>query len=276
MIRRFLSKTNLTEEQLALISDEHIERIDHLIKENDLETAIQLTNRFQKKYPHNKRGICNSAIAISYGGRPDAASRILDQSIKDNPNEPILIGNLGAAYFRSGHLELALDYARKSFELDPTSANAVKLLADTLCDLNEHQQARDACIDFLQSNEPNYMIWFKAGVCEMGLEQYQSAAESFRQAIQLDEHGDSPAHANLAGALIGMKEYDEAETILLKVLEAHPDDGITLCNLALVYESKDLNQEAHDLYQRSTEVDPDYERAYWELDRLKELLKLDH
>ena len=254
-------------------SDAFVEIIRDLVGQGDIKKAIHLSVGHQRKHPHDKPGICNSAIAISTAGRPDIAIQMLSKANEDNPGEPRLIGNLGAAYYNNTQIEQSLEHARESVRLAPDSPNGTKLLADVLCNLNETEEARALCANFLENYDPDFMVRFKLGVCELQLGNFQEAANHFEQSLEMNpEHTSSLA--NLGAALIGCGDFDKAESIVLRVLEKYPDNGISICNLAQIFESRELYKDAYDLYCRSIEVDPNYEPAHGEAARLREFLEI--
>lgn len=272
MIGRLFRKGSgeLTREE----SDAFVEQIRQTISNGDIRKAIKKVKQHQLRFPHDKPGICNSAIAISTAGSSDAAAKILILAIETNPDEPILIGNLAAAYYLGRRNDLALEYAREAVVLGPDIPQAIKLLADILTDLDEAQEAKDVCKEYLSNYTPDCPVQFKVGVCEMMLDAYDEAIRSFELALELNPK-HFPSLANLGAAWIAIGDFDQAEQFVLKSLELYPDYGVSLCNLANIFESRDLHQQAFDLYKRSTEVDPGYESAYSDLERLRELLDND-
>ncbi len=254
-------------------SDAFVENIRILISEDQTQLAIKLTKRHQRKYPHDKPGLCNSSIAISIAGHPDVAAEILAKATLANPDEPRLIGNLSAAYYRNDQIYLALEHARESVRLGPEVPQAIKLLADILADLGEVDEAKEICLNYLAGYAPHYMVLFKVGVCDLMLNDFSGAVTHFERALELNPK-HTASHGNLGAAYIGLDQYEQAEPHVLKSLELFPNYGVSLCNLAQIYEAQDRDEDAYQMYLRATEVDPEYERAYEDVERMRGVLGL--
>ena len=271
MIKRLFAKKSMNEEQLIAASDEHCAHIENLVQEKDIKGAIRLTKRFQKKFPYNIRGIGNSAIMISEAGDVRAAIELFTTLYEQNPDDANSALNLAVCYNRLEHRDVALEYVTEAYQIDPKNVGACVCLSESLFVLNKVEESLQVCLDAIARNTEHHLIWFCLGCCKMREGASEEACDAFKNSLEID-----PTHfesfANYGATLVGMKDWDKAEGIILQALELRPDDGVTLCNLAQIYEAQDRTDDAYRLYKRSTKVDHEYERAYADVERLAEQL----
>ncbi len=253
-------------------SNDFVTRIARFVRCGDIDRAVERVKSFQMDHPHDKKTLCNASIKISEGGYPGAAVDILSRAVDLNPGDPVLTGNLAAAYLNDDCFDQALDMVDQSILLDSQSPNACKLKASILRELDRVQEARSLCETFLEHSPNSSLVWFAMGMNHMELDDEDQAIECFSAAYKLDPT-DFRAFANIAAALIGANRLEEGERAALEALEINPDDGMTLCNLGLIYEKHERFDEAINLYQKSCEVDPRYTRAKYEVQRLSKHLE---
>lgn len=274
MIRRILSIFTRNEQtQIFSNADDFIDHIADLVRNDEADMAFQHLSIFQKKNPHNCKELCNSASHISRGGRPDLAIEILSTAVKQNAGDTALIGNLAAAYLNDSQPTQALELVEQAIQIDPDNPNACKLNSSILQNLHRYEEAIALCSSYLDRFPKEPLLWLSLGMCKMACRNCLEAATCFRTAHKLNPD-DFRSFANIAAALIGAKEFDEAEGVVLIALEKNSDDGMSICNLGLIYENREMHNEALELYKKSIEVDPMYTRAQSEIDRLTQFLEI--
>lgn len=272
MIRRFI-KRNLSEEERKALSDHQHNAVKELINSGDHQGAVWLTKKFQKKFPTNKKAICNSAIELSDAGEVEASIEILQKLNKKNPSDSLILINIAVCYNRVEEYERQLEVAQEAYAADPDKYEAAEYLSDVLYEFDLIDEAKQICEDFLSRSSEHQSLWFRIGCCEMYYGNSEDALSAFKQSLELDpDHFNSLA--NCAAAQVGLKEWDDAEELVLRALEIRPEDGVTLCNLAQIYEAQNRDEDAYQMYLRATKVDPEYERAYEDVQRMRELLGL--
>jgi len=273
MIGPFFGRKQLSEEELIAASDEQCARVEELLRSDDLQDAIRLTKRFQKRFPNNKRGIGNSAIMISDAGDVHAAIAFFTTLHQHNPEDSYSLLNLAVCYNRLEQREIALEYVQEAYCMDPDNPGTCVCLSESYFYLDMVEESEQICLDAIERGVDHHLLWFGLGCCKMRQGDSYKACDPFKKSLDMNpNHFESLA--NYAAALVGMKEWDEAEKLVLRALEIRPDDGVTICNLAQIYEAQDRPDDAYGLYLRSTEIDPEYDRAYEDVQRMREQLGL--
>ena len=94
----------------------------------------------------------NQGIALLNMGKIDAAKPILDQAVKDNPNDAHAWYNLGLLYKNSGDAQQAIVAFRQVTELDPNDADAWYFLGSVNAQNKQYSEAIEAFQHALKLN----------------------------------------------------------------------------------------------------------------------------
>ncbi len=248
-------------------TEDFVGHIAGLVHQGNIELAVHRVAAFQSDHPHEKKILCNAAIRISEGGHPNIAIPIFLQIVSDNPNDSVLIGNLAGAYTNDSQYELALKTIEQSLTIDPDDPNTNRIHGNILVKLERFKCARDACCSFLKKHPNDLDSHFRLGWLEVQDDHYELAIKHFKTVLELDpDH--FKALSNIGGSLIALDRLSEAEDVVLKALKMNPNNGVSICNLARLYEKQNRPEEAYKLYQRSLQQDPHYTKAMDDLEHL--------
>lgn len=151
----------------------------------------------------NRPGPLESAVEKLRRGQYNAAIQTLEVLRFQQPDNPVVVFNLGMALSDRGRLSAAITHLRRATQLAPNDANAHVALGVAL--------ARD--------------------------DQTTAAIASFREGVRLDETNPW-AHRNLGVCLLRDGKPDEAEPHLRRAVELSPTDpasrvGLGQCLVAL-------------------------------------------
>lgn len=168
----------------------------------------------------------------------ERGSAYLLDAIRKDPANPLAYSRLALAYTEAGHETLpdafaqAKSAARKALELDPNSAEAYEVLAETKL----------------------YNDW----------DDWPGAEQNFQRALKLNPNL-AAAHRNYSWYLHLMGRSDQALTEMQKAIELDPMSP--LLHEDLGYQFWDLHQEEKALgeQRRALEIDPSFPVAYWVL-----------
>ncbi len=162
-----------------------------------------------------------SAVEKLRDGRYDAAIRTLEVLRFQEPDNPVVLFNLGMALSDRGRLRAAIAHLRRATELSPQNANAHVALGVAL--------VRDKQVD--------------------------AAIASFRESVRLD--GTNPwAHRNLAGCLVQASKTAEAEPHFRRAVELSPSDAAARVGLGKCLVALGRNEEADEHLLEAVRLDP--------------------
>jgi len=94
----------------------------------------------------------NQAIALGNLQRVEAATKILQETIKENPKDPYAWYNLGMLYKNSGVPQAAVDAFQRVTEIDPTDADSWYMLGSSYLQAKQLAQAEEAFQHALKLN----------------------------------------------------------------------------------------------------------------------------
>lgn len=147
------------------------------------------------------------------------------------------------------------EYAAK---LDPYNGRILLNIGATYYNLGFFEEAEKT----LQQSKEYYNdrnIYRNLGLCYMKLERFQEAEEEFKHAIYLDPKF-TKAYFDLAHLYTKQEEYDKAIIEWNKILEIEPDfpnKYIILNNLGIVYNKKEMPDEALEYFLEALQLAPE-------------------
>ena len=146
-----------------------------LFEQRKFVELIPLCEKFVKTFKGN--AVAWNLLALSHKnlGNLDKAISLYVGLLRQNPNNSVLLSNLGNIYKSVGRLQDALGCYKKAVDKDPKLTNAVEAL----------------------------------GICYMDLGDFENALSSFEQATELEPDNQS-ARYNLANMYRKMDRYEEA------------------------------------------------------------------
>ena len=169
------------------------------------------------------------AVSLLKEGRYEEAIPLLRLLHSAQPDDSIVLYNLGIAESDQGEFEAAIDHLTLATQIDPT----------------------------------NWRAYIGLGVAQQRVGDTQAAARSLARAVEV-EPGDGHAHLNLGAVLEHMDRSEEAEHHLREAVRLLPDNQQAVFGLAYTLEQRGVAgqlAEADALYQRAVALDPQSEIA---------------
>ena len=222
------------------------------------EDATRLVNQILKEAPGDEVALRMRADLLINTGKPEnsvAALQILQNLLNSHPNEPDagLRLNLGRAYRLKGDLaaarsefeealrerrdfpaaqyelgklyvaqrkpQEALQAASAAVALVPSNRQALLLQAWTLANTGQPDKARNILDQLLKESPKNTQALYQRGLLSLRQGKYQEAIGILED---LRDTGDPGAVTALAGAYVGLRQFDKAEVILSEALKKSP------------------------------------------------------
>jgi tetratricopeptide (TPR) repeat protein len=234
-----------------------------------------------------------------------AAEELLAAAAKREPKSQSILLVLGDILFLDGkHLNAAV-VLKKAEAVAPLDERSRFLLALCYIAMGRSSWARPELERLAQANQSNavYPYWLsriayrqtdiraalqqaqkavrvdpafmkaydQLGLCYEALDDFQSAIQAFRQAIQLNGKLPEPSPwppMNLGVLLLRMERLEEADAQLRESVRIQPDFPVAHYRLGQVLEKEDRYQEAIAELERAAELDPTYPEPHYALARL--------
>lgn len=244
------------------------------------------------------RGMMTAGRVMLANGRADLAVKILEESVKLQPNiaeahlylgiaslqqEKILpairsferaiqydsrsvksFAYLGAAQAKQGRHDLAATNFQKAIALDPAQDRLHFSLAQSYEAVFNLDGAVSQYREVVRLNPSLFEAQYNLGLVLGRLGKHHDALEPLKKAVLLSPD-DPYAHYHLGLSLNQLGKYEEAIPFFRKSLELNPKDSYTHYHLGIAYENLDNLVAAVDEYQQALRINPEDSYAHYHL-----------
>jgi cellulose synthase operon protein C len=185
----------------------------------------------------------------------EKAGKLLSKLYKSYPDNAAVLALMSSLAIRQKNNELAQQYLNKAITLNPQQPSLKLQLASILLQKPESRsEGRSILNSLIDDNPKNIKAYQVLLFSYMQQKDYNSAR---KVAIHLQQKlPEQPLGANFEAITYLIEDKSQqAIKILLKTLESHPADNLTIQNLARVYEKTNQLDKAESLYQQLLEQD---------------------
>jgi Flp pilus assembly protein TadD len=193
----------------------------------------------------------------------DAAARILEEVLRHDPQQPHALDYLGTIQFLRHDLEGARATYKRLVQAAPYYATAYIQLGHVEALLGNRSEAERLYRLATEADPSNPRPPRELGTLLLADGKIGPAEEMLRQALQLDP-GDVLALAPLGEAAALEQHYEEAATLLQRVLDAEPArrDLTVMLNLGFVCLKLGRFTDVERLMKAAIQIDPRQAQAY--------------
>lgn len=252
------------------------EWVNKKITSQDLEKAIEITNKQLEKYPNNSELYRLRWLAYDLKWETEEAKKSYEKALELNQNDSYIFSNLWALYRKTWDLEKAKDFIEKSLKLDENNHQA--LISSAIINLWEKKYNEAIkSLDKITNNYVNNEVLINANLLKAKVyeaqEKYNEADKSFLAAIGLWENAESYEDYWIFNYNVASKKLEKndelvagnylnySKDLLLKALELNPESTYTNLYLWLVYhdlwyinQETDYSEEAEKYYKKASEL----------------------
>lgn len=197
-----------------------------------LEDAVGAFQQAVHLNPQSAEALTNLASALNDLERFDEACDVAARAVVLDPDLAEAQNNFGNALNGLGSPAEAAECYEKCLALRPDMVEAWRNLGLARAELGEREGAVDAFVKALEL-DPGPGRFLDLGNALLEVAQFDQAARCFAQAVEMDG-GFVDAWMNLATALKGMGQLEQAEAVQRDALALAPDDAEAHFNLAVL------------------------------------------
>ena len=181
------------------------------------------------KQPSRDLQVRYAAALINMDGGASKARTVLNELLKQNPNDTRVLYMLSTAERTAGDPQAAEATARKLLSIDPTNVGGLRALVGVLFDRYDYKQIVDAVSPLLK--EPSRAkgrefegaaVLVQLGIVQQQLGNFEGAIAAFTAAKNLTP-GDPDVDAYLVQAHLTARRFDRAEALARESLAKDPD-----------------------------------------------------
>lgn len=249
--------------------------------------ALQAANAAAALTPSNRRTLLLEAWTLASTGQPDKARTILEQVLKQSPNDPQALHQRALISLQQGNFAEAVVTLQSIHRNTDPSISAA--LSAAYIGLRDFDKAEATLTDALKQSPGSLPLQAQlarttalAGDYNLAIDQYQrvisqdpksapfqlalgevyqakgdlkDASAAYQQAHQLAPNELTPALI-LADTLALMGRNDEAKNLYHQIVRSHPDDPPALNNAAYFFSEHGELDEAQRLVERALQKVP--------------------
>jgi len=197
-------------------------------------------------------------------GGPALPLSQLEAAVREHPDDPARLVDLGLGYWHRDDFPRALETFRRAVEVSPGSADAHNWLGVALSGKSD---LPGAIAEFRKAIEldPEYgRAYSNLGSTLATSGDYPAAVEVFEKALAL-EPNSLGAHLNLGMALREVGDFDTALVHLRQVAEAEPGNAVIHYELGQTWRQSGDLAKAIPALERAIELDPELREGYYAL-----------
>ena len=238
-----------------------------LSRKGDRKEAIEAFQRAARLLPdsHNLYNLGDAFLGVK---EPTKAIPPLFEAVRRNPDYALAHYDLSLAYFTLGRYLEGAEEARAALRTDPEmmtgqinlGTSATTNLGLCLMNLKRYEEA---LICFRRNEQALASTYFNIGLTLFRMKRNQEALKQFKRALEIAP--DDAEYLNLLGQTYTQTgNYKAAEKYLRRSLELDPENADSYHDLGnLLLKLKDRRKESLRYFERATELNPDYEWAYY-------------
>ena len=158
----------------------------HYAQSGSLEQSDQLFSDITKQITPNTEVRLAWAASLFASGSTDKALEQLEQAYEQHPNDSRVLFGIGYYYERTGQLEKAIEYYKKSATTKPYLRHARQRLGAIKLHDNDYVGAIAEYEELLQEHPEDVSIYLFLGQMYLYTQEYHKAIESFERALTIE------------------------------------------------------------------------------------------
>jgi arylsulfatase A-like enzyme/tetratricopeptide (TPR) repeat protein len=195
------------------------------------------------------------------------AATALESALREEPRMPQALLMLGAAYSELGRVREAKAQFDQVLKDDPSSVQALIGLAGLLLEEGKVEDVVVLCKRTLSLDERNAQAHTLLGEAYASRRDAARALPHFEKAVEIQPKL-TRNRINLAGALIDVKEYRRAQTLLEEIVAEHPRFPFAQFNLGLLHEEQGRMAQARAAYEAEIAAYPGHFKPRFNLGKV--------
>lgn len=200
---------------------------------------------------------------------------ILNQVIKDDPENDLAFYLFGIIYYRFGNTAEAIKHLELAISINPAD-DYIKDLADVYFDITDYEKAISLYKKVLAKHPDNVGILFNLGLASYSSKKYQEAIGAYTKVVELIPD-DYEAYNNLGLSYYALDDFDNAVKCFSKAAGLKEDFHEAYNNMGNVLKLQNKLIESVESYKRAVELFPDCPHyhynlglAYYKINRLED------
>jgi len=197
----------------------------------------------------------------------ELAVKLLEECRQEDPDNIMILSELGKVYVGSGNDEEALKYYSRVLELDDKNFTAIDNIGSIYRRLGRYQDSVDILNKAFEIEEDSIATYYNLGQTYKAMERYDDAIKCFDHVLEKTPN-DVLAHNHLGCIYALQKNHEKALELFNKALRIDANHPIIHYNSATSYEALGRYNEAEEAYENALRKKPGWFEAMMSLARL--------
>ena len=240
-----------------------IRKAQVLMHEGKLEECLELLRMAEKIESNNPDLFLTKGGAFNLLGDIGKAVEAFEMALTmpiDEPDETLY--NIGVSFGQAGETALAIKYLEKAFKENPQNEIVLYELG-YYCDKDSRFEESIEYYDKYLNIDPfNHSVWYNIGITYNRMGMFEKAIEAYDYSLVLNEDF-LHAHFNKANALANNNQFEEAIKCYHEYLLLDQENDDAYCYLAECYLNTDKYSEALANYQKAIQLNDANSSAWY-------------
>lgn len=183
------------------------------------------------------------------------AARLYKNLLQSDPENLILLKNLGNLYERSGNDQDSIPIYNQIVKLDPKNIDALNSLGGIYRRLKKYDESISVLERAVILDETNSQVFYNLGYTYKLMEKYDDSIVCFNRVVEANSQ-DVLAYNHLGTIYALQKKFDQAVASYQRGLKIDPNHPILHLNLAKAYEGINNFEQAAQEYENALRYKP--------------------
>jgi tetratricopeptide (TPR) repeat protein len=234
-----------------------------LMHEGKLEECLELLNMAEKIESNNPDLFLTKGGAFNLLGDVGKAVEAFEMALTmpiDEADETLY--NIGISFGQAGETALAIKYLEKAFKDNPQNEIVLYELG-YYCDKDSRfEESIEYYNKYLNIDPFNHSVWYNIGITYNRMGMFEKAIEAYDYSLVLNEDF-LHAHFNKANALANNNQFEEAIKCYHEYLLLDHENDDAYCYLAECYLNTDKYSDALTYYQKAIQLNDANSSAWY-------------
>lgn len=237
----------------------------HLIFSGKIEDSLPLLDYIEKVEVSNYEIYVLKGTALNLLDKPQEARRYFDKAVKlsiDNKDE--VLYNIGISFEDRGHFEIALEYFKEAYRLNPEN---ISILYDLAYSSERTGLLNDSVMyynRYLDEDPFSENVWYNLAIVYTLLGKIDEALSAYDYSIALNQNFSS-SYYNKGNLLFNEERYEESLEVYLEFLALEPKNIEIYNYIGECYIKLDKNDEAISYIKKAIEIEPESADSWFNL-----------
>ena len=211
--------------------------------------------------PHQLHLKLQTAVKAFNDGDLKKAEKLLEQYVKESPNEFDPTHLLAVVYAHNSKHHNAIKFYKIALSVNPNDAQVLSNFATSLNAIGNNQESLVTQEKAIKLDPKNSEFWYNAGNILCDLRKFDESFQYYEKALILNPYSYQTLN-NYGKALYDLKRFSESINYYSKALQLNPNYQECLINYGVSLKELKRFNESIECFNKALMLNPDYAEAW--------------